>query len=321
MNLFADFEFNGQNALEAIQFGAVLTDDNCNVISTFNEYVRPQYPVTGFVERLTGITNQRLQSAPDFPTAFIAFVDWIKNNNDGKSHIDFYAWGKDWKQVKKECKARGCIDIFNALMEGNNRIDYQKIVSQKITYKGCLMTKALKLGDVKKLYNIPDDVAHDALSDAQDVLHIYEKIEIRHIKYNEKELKRIFNEKKDHMVKMREAKISQTYNMYKELFPVYQNKMVEIDNLLFRKIKSGPADIFFANIENSINNSLVFSKKRECKYEPGSVSLLVTLFTEGENIYLDYAVYCREYFLGRFNLIINDENKNYIAKILRFCIS
>ena len=321
MNLFADFEFNGQQELEAIQFGAIMTDDNCNEISKFNEYVKPQAPVKEYVEHLTGITNQMLQNASEFPTVFRDFVKWIRDNSNDDGHIDFYAWGMDWKQLKKECKNRGCIDAFNILMKGNNRVNYQKVVSKKTTYEGQPMTKALKLGDVKKLYFITDEVVHDALSDAYDVLRIYREIEIKQIKYNENELRRIFNEKRDHIVKMKEEKENQTYNMFKDLLLIYQQKMVPIDSMLFRKIKSGPVEVFYTNIETCINDGLVFSKKKECRYEPGSISLLMTLNIKEKNVYLEYEVYFKDQIKGNFSLFIDSDNKKYVANLLRQCVS
>ena len=97
--------------------------------------------------------------------------------------------------------------------------------------------------------------------------------------------------------------------------------MVPIDSMLFRKIKSGPVEVFYTNIETCINDGLVFSKKKECKYEPGSISLLMTLNIKEKNVYLEYEVYFKDQIKGNFSLFIDSDNKKYVANLLRQCVS
>lgn len=52
---------------EIIQIGAVMLDENYNMISEFNTYVKPCYSsVTQSIKELTGITNEGLENADDF---------------------------------------------------------------------------------------------------------------------------------------------------------------------------------------------------------------------------------------------------------------
>lgn len=74
---------------EIIQIGAVMLDENYNMISEFNTYVKPCYSsVTQSIKELTGITNERLENADDFitqkfcgPSAHFRRADWGGHSN------------------------------------------------------------------------------------------------------------------------------------------------------------------------------------------------------------------------------------------------
>ena len=62
---------------EVIQFGAVMLDENYNMLSEFSSYVKPVYSsVTPIINQLTGISNKSLEKADDFLTVFDKFCYW-----------------------------------------------------------------------------------------------------------------------------------------------------------------------------------------------------------------------------------------------------
>lgn len=313
LNLFADFEYNGQPNLEIIQFGAVLTTEDCTVLSHFTKYVKPDLPITKYVEKLTGIYNDRISTASDFLSVFASFFCWLDEYRN--EEITFYAWGEDWKQLKRIAKKHDCLELFDKIMKRNNRINYQRELSKKTLCNGQMMSKALKLDDVKKLYQIPNKVAHDALIDAVDTLLVYKAVEIDGKIIDENQLLRIFDEKADHIKKMREETKEHTKSLFKPLIPIHQNKTVYIDNLMFRKLKSGTG-VLFKEIESDINDSTIFSKKRECKYLDNSISIILTLVLDGDCIILEFDVMQDSCNKGSHKVVLNDGNEKFIARLL-----
>ena len=81
---------------EVIQFGAVLLDENYNLLSEFSSYVKPAYSsVTPWIKQLTGISNQKLEKADDFITVFDKFC-----YRRGEGDITTFCWSKsDFNQL------------------------------------------------------------------------------------------------------------------------------------------------------------------------------------------------------------------------------
>ena len=321
MKLFADFEYNGQPNMETIQFGAVLTTDNCSVISTYQSLVKPMLPIIPYVEKLTGITNEMVEESEAFSTVFTSFINWLGNNK--VEDVTFYAWGEDWKQLRRECKKNNLVVMFDKHIKGNNRVNYQKELSKKTLYKGQLMTKSIALEDMKKLYNLPFDVKHNALSDALDTMMVFKKIEIDKINYDEEKLKRIFEEKQAHIKRMKENQEKQTYNMFKDLIELGEF-VLDVDSTLFRKLKSGPGE-FFTDIEGMVDDESAFSKKKECIYIDKSVKLKISVVNDSGKIWVKYTAYHilpnTENYLdkkGEFQFEITDENRRFVSKILHY---
>lgn len=310
MRVFADFEFNGQLFMEPIQFGIVLTDDECNLIETFESLVCPSAPITEHVERLTSITNEMVEDVYDFPIVFIRFLEFLEFYKD--EPITFYAWGKDWKQIRKNCKVSDCLEEFDLNIK--RVVDYQSEVSRKTLYKGQMLTKALGLNDVKKLYGIPNEVQHDALSDAMDTYNVYKAIEVDKKAYDEEELKRIYEEKKVHIAKMKDSNEKRVINYCNSLVSLFQNKKVKIDKTAFRKLKSSQSTIF-KNIESCVNEPRVFSKNEVCKYQE-NVELIITLEINQNEVYLNYEVLLDKNKIGSFKDMITVETYKFIGRFL-----
>lgn len=315
MKLFADFEFNGQIELETIEFGAILTDDLCNQISSFKMYVKPNYKITNHVEKITNITNELVKEALNFKDVLFSFKRWIKENSDNKK-IEMYAWGEDWKQLRKEAKSKGCLDLFDEITKNNELINYQRAVSLKTLYNRDLLTKSLALEDVLSLYDLGNEVTHDALNDALDVKRIYKAIEINKQNMNRNELLRIYQEKQKHIQYMKEQKEKQTLNMFKDLLTIYQNKVISIDYKAFRTLKSGPG-CFFNEIERDIDNTNIFSRKRECDYEENTVKLIISLRIIQNTIQVIFKVLHNNDYIGNHEFIVDDNTRKFVSNFLK----
>lgn len=92
---------------EVIQIGAIMLDENYNMISCFNSYVKPRYSsVTHSIYKLTGITNAMLENADDFISALDKYNYWL-----GDNEITTFCWSKSdfnqlWTELAVKAKHR-----------------------------------------------------------------------------------------------------------------------------------------------------------------------------------------------------------------------
>lgn len=65
---------------ETIEIGAVVLDDNYKEIGSFMTYVKPRFnhEINHKITKLTGITYDLVENAPEFETAFHMFVDFCE---------------------------------------------------------------------------------------------------------------------------------------------------------------------------------------------------------------------------------------------------
>lgn len=94
--------------METIQIGAALTDRRGKLIETLSLYVRPQvHPhLTEFCTRLTGISQDSVDSAELFPEAMLSLMLWLRHHNvSNASQFIWYSWGKfDRHQLAMDCE-------------------------------------------------------------------------------------------------------------------------------------------------------------------------------------------------------------------------
>lgn len=113
---------------EVIQIGAVMLDENYNMISEFNSYVKPKYStISPLIQELTGISNECVEKADDFLTVFDKYNYWIGNND-----VTTFCWSKtDFTQLwnELELKAKHRQDLFSSL---RNFVDLQQIFCEQI---------------------------------------------------------------------------------------------------------------------------------------------------------------------------------------------
>ncbi len=83
---------------EIIEIGAVKLNERFAPVGTFKTYVKPHYykKMHSRIRDLTGITNDILKDAPDFPTAFKSFMDFCGTD------FATVTWGESDIPVLKE---------------------------------------------------------------------------------------------------------------------------------------------------------------------------------------------------------------------------
>ena len=154
---------------ETIQIGAVLLDENYEVIDEFNTYVKPEYGwIDDFIEKLTGISQHNVADAPSFEEALEAFLDWLPADD-----VRCVSWSdSDPKQIIHESFAKGIEDDRLEIIFAN-WIDCQKTFGQKMDRK-----KSYSLEEALFISNIaPEGRAHNGLVDAANTATLFAKLE------------------------------------------------------------------------------------------------------------------------------------------------
>ena len=76
-----------------IDLGAVYLNERLEVVSTFESLVRPEEPVTPFITKLTGITQEMLASQPDFSVVGPQLLKWVELHAGNVKKVRLAAWG------------------------------------------------------------------------------------------------------------------------------------------------------------------------------------------------------------------------------------
>lgn len=173
--LVLDLEMNGIYSKEIpmgeiIEIGAVLLDENFDIVSKYSTYVRPDnLKVSSRTKILTNIAKEDLSGAPKIGEALNKMLDISPD----LSNTTLYTWSSsDTKSIISELKSKG---LHNRLIMKlcKNYIDVQVIFGNKIGEKNQVnLTKALNMIGLKF-----DGKEHGALSDAINTARILKEIE------------------------------------------------------------------------------------------------------------------------------------------------
>lgn len=155
-------------AHEIIQLGAVLLNEEYDIIGEFNRFVKPQYgKLDSFIRRLTGITWEDIINAPMLEQVINDFTEWIP-----EGEVELVAWSdNDKNQLYGEIALKG---IINKRIDDLRYcwIDSQKIYSERINNMRCFsLEEALIACDIKAIGR-----AHDGLSDAYNTGLLFKKL-------------------------------------------------------------------------------------------------------------------------------------------------
>ena len=154
---------------EIIQIGAVLLEESLTVAKRFSCYVQPEYGrIDPFIENLTGISQEHVDSAPVLSTALHAFFRWLSGED-----VTAVSWSMtDKSQFSKELAVKSIqMEQMDRLLAG--WIDCQKIFAQKTS-----VTRPYSLADALNAADIMDEGrAHDGLADAYNTALLFAKME------------------------------------------------------------------------------------------------------------------------------------------------
>ena len=153
---------------EIIQIGAVILDENLEVVDSYMSYVHPQYgEVDRFIENLTGISRENTRTAPVIKDALEDFINSLPDDAIPVSWSD-----SDLNQIKKEIEVKE-IEIPKLDMFLERWVDCQKTFSEKMhTDKVYKLSEAVLICDIWL-----DDGEHDALVDARNTAKLFAKME------------------------------------------------------------------------------------------------------------------------------------------------
>ena len=113
-----------QCRLETIEIGAVILDGDGKELSSFREYVRPEYAaeIPRHIETLTGIRFDMVQEAAPFREVLHRFLDWC-----GETDYTIYSWSdNDLLQILQETALKGIEDTPQMLYMYHHWKDFQK---------------------------------------------------------------------------------------------------------------------------------------------------------------------------------------------------
>ncbi len=156
-------------AMETIEIGAVMLDDNLKEISAFRTYVKPEYNV-GVVTKisdLTGITDAMVVNAPRFNEAFRMFMNWCMGTDD---EVKIYAWSEtDYSQITKEMLLKGYQESeTESGLLSEEWTDFQREFDSHLGFEKPLSLKtALEMAGIGF-----EGREHDALDDARNTAEL-----------------------------------------------------------------------------------------------------------------------------------------------------
>lgn len=173
--LVLDLEMNGMRSEEIpmgeiIEIGAVLLNDNFEIIREYSTYVRPDdLRISKQVQRLTNITEDDLLTEPKIEEALLGLLSITPD----LSKTTLYTWSEsDTNAINCELNSKNIhIDSIDSLCE--SYIDIQKIFGKRVGIENSInLTKAMNMIGLE--FNGKE---HGALADSINTAQILKEIE------------------------------------------------------------------------------------------------------------------------------------------------
>ncbi|WP_186577308.1 3'-5' exonuclease [Aquibacillus kalidii] len=170
--VFFDFEMLCSNRgmlqeeMEAIRLGAVKYELATEKVTSFDAYIRPlqQKKLTPFCKQLTGIQDSDLVGAQTFDQVFSNFLTWV----GGVKKTRFFSWSKsDLQRLKLDSQLHD-ISIRTVEKIENRYVDFQAILTKRVTKENLSVQNALELYDMTFVGE-----QHNPMYDAFNTLRIY----------------------------------------------------------------------------------------------------------------------------------------------------
>lgn len=170
---FYDSEFNAYNyktnsPQEIVSIGLAITDKDGTIIDTYYSliHLKVASKLTSMCKKITGLTQEDMESAPEFATVCEEICDFIAPYGIDR----MYALGKD--DLQQFYKMR-------SLYKYSNTTHMVAIEKRIANVRGVLRRFAnQEIGDMglkylKQVCNLEGDVKHNALDDAIDLANVY----------------------------------------------------------------------------------------------------------------------------------------------------
>lgn len=153
---------------EIIQIGAVLMNEQFEIVGDFMRFVKPQFGVLdSFISGLTGISRTQVASAGTFPQMVEEFAAWLPEGN-----VELVAWsGSDKSQLMGEMHGK---QVSNARLEAlaDCWTDSQKLYAEKLqSRRDYALSEALIACDIPSTGR-----EHDGLVDARNTALLFKKL-------------------------------------------------------------------------------------------------------------------------------------------------
>lgn len=157
---------------EIVQIGAVMMNEEFELVDQFSSFVRPDYgKIDYFISSLTGISDRDVKKAPSLSEALTSMMNWI-----GDREVRFYAWSEsDYNQLRNEIIDKQLDQVsFEVILDRENWIDYQKVVGDRFD-----IGRSLKLADALNIIELDvEGRLHDGLADAINTAKMIAKLEL-----------------------------------------------------------------------------------------------------------------------------------------------
>lgn len=164
---------NPKCPFEIIQIGAVKLDENLQTISTFNSLVKPKLyaKIHPFVQKITGITIEKLNSANSFKQCYDEFIQLIDNESV------LCTWGMaDMKELLRNIE-------YHELDTSIIPKKYINVQRHASIHLNCTKGTNIGLSKAVELLNIPvKNQFHDAFNDAYYTAEVFKNIYTKNIK-------------------------------------------------------------------------------------------------------------------------------------------
>ena len=243
---------------DIIEISALKIKDNI-VIDSFSSLVKPQDEISEFITKLTGITNEMLENAPNISDVLLLFKNFVSNdillgynvNFDINFLFDFYL-----RKLNIELK--------------NDYMDILRLVRANLNNGE---TYNFKLKNVGKYFNIDVSGIHRGLKDCEVCFEVYKNIqEIILKKYNSLD-EYAENQKKDYTIHISDI-VAKT-NIFDFSHPCYDREFVFTGTL--EKMARKDAMQIVVNLGGKVGNSVT---KKTNFLVMGNLDYRVTTTTE-----------------------------------------
>lgn len=151
---------------ETIEIGAVLVNDQREIVSEFEQFVKPlKHPqLSDFCKHLTSIQQEDVDHAPYFSEAIEKFKQWFRA--DEEDYV-LCSWGfYDRKQFESDCQIHGLPTGW-----------VEKHISLKHQYgKFKKLRRAIGMKNALKMEKMPlEGIHHRGIDDARNIAKIFIK--------------------------------------------------------------------------------------------------------------------------------------------------